>query len=448
MTSKIFSALQAQAQKNRFEKVGDRLEKLKKLQLWIRNHETEIEKALYADFKKPAFESQISEIIFVLSELKFFIKHLKCWMKDKSVGTPLSLLGHKSFIRYDNKGVVLIISPWNYPFMLTVSPLIAALAAGNTIIIKPSELTTHVSDLILKMCSECFNSQEVVVELGDKEKTTELLSYNLDHVFFTGSTPVGKIIAQSCADRLIPYTLELGGKSPAIVDQNVNIKDVVQKIYWGKFLNRGQTCVAPDSLYVHKKIKKDFLQAYQEFENSLKQESASAIITDRHAQRLKNLTGQQLNLELTQTLLIDLETQNSDQFGQIQKEEIFGPVATVNEFTDLVDIQKHYKENINPLSLYVFSEDQDFIDSVLRSFPSGGVGINTLMVQLANHHLPFGGVGSSGQGRYHGHFGFLEFSHQRAVVEQKYFKFILETLFPPYTDLKKKLIQVLKKVIT
>lgn len=446
MTSKIFDSLKLRAHKNRFENASVRIKKLKTLQSWIKNHESDIEAALYADFKKPAFEAQVTEILFTLSEVKFFIQNLSCWMKDKRVNTPLSLFGHKSYVHYENKGVVLLVSPWNYPFMLTVAPLIAAVAAGNTVVIKPSELTPHVSQLLEKMIKDCFDADDVTLEQGDKEKTTELLGYHFDHVFFTGSTNVGKIVAKSCAERLIPYTLELGGKSPAIIDANANIEEAVRKIQWGKFANRGQACVAPDTLFVHKKIKSAFLAAYKKYDESLKSETPSDIISARHSERLKNLTNNQVDLKSSNTALIDLD--DVTQFPKIQEEEIFGPIATVSEFESIEDIRPFYEKNKNPLALYVFSKNTDFIDQVIRNFPSGGVGINTLVVHLANHNLPFGGVGNSGQGRYHGHFGFLEFSHQRAVLKQWGFNFLLEILFPPYTTRKKQAIDWMKKFLT
>lgn len=285
MTLKTFEQLKEKAQLNRFETSNSRIARLKKLQAWIKQHEADIEQALFKDFKKPAFETQTTEIIMALSELKLFIKKTKCWMKDKKVSTPLSLLGHQSIIRYDNKGVVLIISPWNYPFQLSVLPLIPALAAGNTVVIKPSELTPHTSELVKKMCQDCFSENEVTVELGAKEKTEELLTFPFDHVFFTGSIPVGAIVAEKCAKKLIPYTLELGGKSPLIIDKNVDLQDAVEKTYWGKFLNRGQICVAPDTLFIHEKIKKDFIQAYLAYAETLKNESPSQIITTKHEER-------------------------------------------------------------------------------------------------------------------------------------------------------------------
>lgn len=442
MTSKIFSALKEKALSNRSESAASRVERLVKLQRWIKDNESQIEDALFQDFKKPKFETQVTEILLVQSELKYFIQKLPRWMKEKKVSTPIGLAGHISRVRYENKGVVLIISPWNYPFQLTVMPLIAALAAGNTVIIKPSELTHQVSFLLERMCKECFSENEVILEMGEKEKTTELLAYPVDHVFFTGSTPVGRIIAKSCAERLIPYTLELGGKSPTIIDNTINVKEAVKKIFWGKFANRGQACVAPDVLIIHQAIKAQFISEYQKYSDQFKDEHPAEIINENHARRLKGMAD--IDFATTHTLLIESETAPN----QLKTEEIFGPIALVYTYETLQDIEKIYNISPNPLALYVFSDDKTFVETILNKFPSGGVGINTLIVHLANHNLPFGGIGTSGQGRYHGYFGFLELSHQRAILEKNLPNSSLDLIYPPYSAAKSTFIQILKKIVT
>lgn len=450
MTLEIFNSLKLKAAQNRFETSDQRLERLIRLQQWIKKNESMIEQALLSDFNKPQFETQITEIIVVEAELKFFIQNLSSWMKDKKVSTPLSLVDHTSSIRFENKGVILIISPWNYPFQLTLMPLIAALAAGNTVVIKPSELTKNMSLLLQDMVQQTFSPNEVSIELGDKTATEHLLKFQFDHVFFTGSTTVGKIIASQCAPRLIPYTLELGGKSPAIIDQTADLKESVKKIHWGKYLNRGQTCVAPDIIYVHKSIKSNFLTEYKNYDLKTSTDKQSQMISKNHEDRLNQLLkecGQDFDYKNQSTLLIDLSDQKN-KLTAIETEEIFGPMAIVYEFETINDIAEKFVVNPNPLSLYIFSENEKFIDQIMKSFPSGGVGINTLVVQLANHNLPFGGIGNSGQGKYHGYFGFLEFSHQRAVIEQKVINFSLDLLYPPYTLRKKKIIETLKKLIT
>lgn len=442
MTLKTFNALKEKALSNRAESTSVRIERLVKLQKWIKDNETQIEDALLQDFKKPRFETQVTEILLVQSELKYFIQKLPRWMKERKVSTPIGLAGHISRIRYDNKGVVLIISPWNYPFQLTVMPLIAALAAGNTVIIKPSELTPQTSELMKKMCQDCFSENEVILEIGEKEKTTELLNYPVDHVFFTGSTPVGRIIAKACAERLIPYTLELGGKSPVIIDQTVNVKEAVKKIFWGKFTNRGQACVAPDILIIHQSIKEQFITEYQKYSDSFKDENPAAIINQHHTDRLEKMAS--VDLSRVHTCLVEVENASD----KIKTEEIFGPIALMYSYETLQDIERIYNVSPNPLALYIFSEDKNFIETILNRFPSGGVGINTLIVHLANHNLPFGGIGASGQGRYHGYFGFLELSHQRAILEKNLPNSSLDLVYPPYSAAKSTFIQILKKIVT
>lgn len=463
MTLKIFKEFQTKAQEFRSESLSDRLSRLDRLQTWIKKNTHLIEKSLDQDFKKPAFETQTTEILTVLSELKYYKTYLAKWAKDKKVPTPISLAGHTSRIRFEPKGVVLIISPWNYPFQLAVIPLISALAAGNSVILKPSELTVSTSELLKRMCKDCFAEDEVLVELGDKLKTNELLNYNFNHVFFTGSAAVGRIIAVKCAEKLIPYTLELGGKSPAIIDQTADIKDAVKKIHWTKFSNRGQTCVAPDVLIVHKKIKDEFMFEYKKLENSLSGEKSSQIINEKNLIRLQNMCKDQVNLGSVHTHLIEskfkpnelalnseslLNVNLKNKLPLIHTEEIFGPLALVYEFENFEDIEIIYNLNPDPLALYIFSENREQINKVLKHFPSGGVGINTVVVHLANLNLPFGGIGQSGHGQYHGHFGFLEFSHQRAVLEQNLLSSSIEVLLPPYTNVKKRFIQILIKVTT
>ncbi len=444
MTLKIFNDLKEKSFQNRFDTPKKRIDNLRKIQKWIKSNSDKIYAALNADFKKPQFETEVSEILVVLTELKFFIDHLPDWMQDQSVPTPISLLGHSSRIRYENKGVVLIISPWNYPFQLALNPLIAALAAGNAVVLKPSELTPATSQLIFDLCSELFLPSEVTVELGDKDKTSELLSFTFDHVFFTGSTPVGKIIAQKCAEKLIPYTLELGGKSPVIIDETADLNDAISKIHWGKYLNRGQTCVAPDYILVHDSIKSAFMDGFQKYSQTINESKISSIINTKNETRIKSMTNSDYNFHKTPVELIEIQHLDHT----LMSDEIFGPVSPVIAFKTLDQAVEICRKYPDPLAFYIFSKTPQTIDDLLRKIPSGGVGINTISVHLANHHLPFGGRGSSGQGRYHGYFGFLEFSHQRAIIQQNLFSVMMKVIFPPYTPLKNKLIEMTKWIST
>lgn len=442
MNTQNFTALKERSMSFRSESAEARIDRLKKLERWLLINESEILEALKLDFNKPHFETLVSEVLPTIKEVKYTIKNLKRWMKSKSVGTPIGLIGHRSWIRYENKGVVLIISPWNYPFMLAVVPLIAALSSGNTVVIKPSELTPHTSDLIKKMVDNCFYSNEVCVELGAKEKTQELLQYRFDHVFFTGSTQVGKIVAKACAENLIPTTLELGGKSPIIIDETADLDFVVEKVLWSKFLNRGQTCVAPDFALVHSSIADKFSEKLNTYANKFNDTDKAKIISEQHHQRLQNLLGSKVDLN-KQTL----QTKFVENFEDpLMKEEIFGPILPILKYNNESELFNFAKQNEKPLALYVFSKNKQLVNDVLEKLPSGGVGINSVIVHLGNHNLPFGGIGHSGSGEYHGYFGFVEMSHQRAVIKQSYLAILGKLIIPPYVPLKRKVVDFIKKL--
>jgi aldehyde dehydrogenase (NAD+) len=444
MTPQQFAGLKERASIFRHDSVTLRAARLKKLVQWLETHEDDVVFALQRDFNKPKFETLISEIMPSLNEARYAVSHLKSWMKPTCVRTPLTLMGHKSYVRHENRGVVLIISPWNYPFQLAVVPLISAIAAGNAVVIKPSELTPHTSDLIKKMVEQCFYSNEVCVELGGKEKTEELLEYDFDHVFFTGSTAVGKIIAAKCATRLISTTLELGGKSPTIVDETANLNEAADKIFWGKYLNRAQTCVAPDYLILHESIAEKLIEKIDTLAAKHDGQNKGYIISERHHQRLKDMldTPEDLNKKTLVTLKTDSLSHPA------MKEEIFGPVLPYLTYKTATDLNALISVKEKPLSLYVFSKNPKFVDFVLNQFPSGGAGVNSLIVQFGNHHLPFGGVGQSGNGAYHGKHGFIEMSHARAVIQQNYFSILRKLLMPPYSDFKIKVIELFKNYIS
>lgn len=432
MTEDLFAQLKERSRQWRSDQPSDRIARLKRIQSWIVKNNSSIVAALKSDFDKPEFETNLSEIFPTLSEIKHIRRNLKSWMKNNYVTTPLPLLGHRSWIRYENKGVVLVIAPWNYPFQLALIPLVTALAAGNTVILKPSELTPQTAELLKRFAAECFRPDEVSVELGAKEKTQELLTYNFDHVFFTGSTAVGKVIAKACAERLIPVTLELGGKSPTIVDETADLVVTSEKIFWGKFLNAGQTCVAPDYLVVHASVAAELTGKLKALANVHRSDEHAEVVNTTHAERLTKMSQGEAG-----PLALVTDPKSTD---LVMQEEIFGPVLPILKYQSFADLVSIVREFDAPLALYVFSKNKSFIEKVLRAFPSGGVGINAVIVHLANQHLPFGGIGQSGYGRYHGHFGFLELSHQRAVIQQNYFGFLRKLMQPPYTNWKKKLI--------
>lgn len=444
MSPQQFAGLKERASIFRHDSVSLRSSRLKKLVHWLETHEDEIVFALQRDFNKPKFETLISEIMPSLNEARYAVRNLTSWMKPRGVRTPLTLLGNKSYVRYENRGVVLVISPWNYPFQLAVVPLISAIAAGNTIVIKPSELTPHTSDLIKRMVEQCFYSNEVFVELGGKEKTEELLGYDFDHVFFTGSTAVGKIIAEKCASRLIPTTLELGGKSPTIVDETANLTDAAEKIFWGKYLNRAQTCVAPDYLVLHESIAETLIDKINSLSAKHDGQNKGYIITERHHQRLKDMLD--TPVDLNHKTLVTLRLESFDH--PTMKEEIFGPVLPYFIFKSVSELTTLIATKEKPLSLYVFSKNRKFVDFILNQFPSGGAGVNNLIVQFGNHFLPFGGVGHSGNGAYHGKHGFIEFSHARAVIQQNYFSILRKLLLPPYDEFKIRIVEIFKNWVS
>lgn len=442
MNSEIFSSLKLRARTYRSETSKSRIKRLKKFLECIEKNEQSIVTALAGDLGKPHFETYLSEIYPVISELKFFIKNLGGFMKDKKVKTPLVLFGHKSRIRYENKGVVLIIAPWNYPFQLAFIPLIAALAAGNTAVIKPSELTPSTSQLIKNIVEACFNEDEVRVEPGGKEKSVELLNYNFDHVFFTGSTAVGRIVSKACAEKLIPVTLELGGKSTTIIDETADLQNAADKIFWGKFINRGQSCVAPDYILIQEQVAEQFVSMLKNLIEKNHRSEKGRFINEKYHTRLKELGNTTVDLNLTSIEILQLE--HTDH--ALMKEEIFGPLLPIIRFKEFSELEKLIDPGANPLSLYIFSTNQSRIKTLLDRFPSGGAGINSVMLHFGNHHLPFGGIGESGSGKYHGYHGFLEMSHSRAVIEQKFLAITRKLTLPPYTSLQNQLIKWLKYI--
>lgn len=444
MTEQQFLSLKKRSDVFRNDTYSLRIDKVKRIISWIEKNEEDIYDALKSDFNKPQFETLISEIGPCLTEARYVVKNLKSWMKDQKVKTPLVLFGHQSFIRYENKGVVLIIAPWNFPFLLSIVPLISAIAAGNTVVIKPSELTPATSKIIKKLSEDCFYANEVLVEEGSKEKTTELLQFKFDHVFFTGSTHVGKIIAQSCASRLIPVTLELGGKSPTIIDETANITEAAEKIFWGKYFNRSQACVAPDYLIIHHSVVEEFKSKFNQLVLINKDSEKANIITKNHEQRLLKMVDGPYDFNTQVALLFEVKSLNHPSMI----EEIFGPLLPYFVYSQQDEISQYVDSNIKPLSFYVFSHNKTFIDTLLKKYSSGSVGINSVIAQFGNHYLPFGGVGNSGYGSNHGFYGYSELSHRRSIIKRQYFWYLAKLFLPPYTDFKTKLMHKLISITT
>lgn len=432
-----------------------RIDALNKLENIIKKYENDINESLKKDLNKSQFESYMTEIGMVLSDLSYIKKRVKKWSKNERVISELSQFHSKSFITKEPYGVVAIISPWNYPFLLCIEPLIGAIAAGNCAILKVSEESTYTSQIISKMIKEAFEEDYISVLEGEKEVSQELLKQNLDYIFFTGSISVGKIVMEYASKNLIPVTLELGGKSPCIVDKSANLKIAAKRIAFGKFLNAGQTCVAPDYLLLHKSVEKEFIkylkEATLEFysKHPILNENYTRIINERHFNRLIELTkGEKIilggdidreSLKISPTVLGNVSLDSP-----IMQEEIFGPILPIITFENISEVKDIISKFEKPLALYLFTQDKNIENEILKKVSFGSGCINDTIIQLASSKLPFGGVGHSGMGSYHGKHSFDTFTHKRAIVK-KYTWIDLPIRYFPYTDLKMKLLRFFLK---
>lgn len=411
------------------KEIAFRKESLKKLLFEIQQHEEAIQNCLYQDFKKPAFESYISEIGIVIAELKLTINNLNRWCKPKTVIPSILNFPSCEKIYKDPYGTVLIIGPWNYPFQLAITPLIGAIAAGNTVVIKPSELTPKTSQLVGEIIKKCFDPSHVAVIQGDALLVQQLLSHRWDYIFFTGSVNVGKIVARAAAQFLTPTTLELGGKSPCIIDETANLQLAAKRIVWGKFLNAGQTCIAPDYILIDEKVQHNFVvslklaieKAYGK--NPKISEDYPRIINQRNYHRLVKmmenesiLIGGEIDEQELYIAPTVIKTTSLD--CEAMQDEIFGPILPILSYTSEKEIETIIHHFEKPLSLYVFTQKRDFSKKIIQQFAFGGGVVNDTLVHFANHRLPFGGVGFSGQGAYHGKHSFKTFSHQKSVVHR------------------------------
>lgn len=421
-----------------------RKQQLKLLSKNIKNHENELLDALYKDLGKSKVEAYATEIGMLLKSIKLMRKELKNWSKTKQTDTPLYLFPTKSYIKKEPYGTVLIIGPFNYPVQLVFEPLIGAIAAGNTAIVKPSELTPHVAIVIKDIIEDTFDEAYVSVVEGGIEETQALLSLPFDYMFFTGSEKVGKIVYEAAARKLIPVTLELGGKSPVIVDDTANIKVASERISFGKFTNAGQTCVAPDYILVQRKVKNDLIKALKktitEFygENIEKSPDFGRIVNQKHFNRLNDLiqihkdnvvfggNSSKEDLYIEPTLLDNITNDN-----KIMKEEIFGPILPIITYDNFDEVLEIIQSKSKPLSLYLFSEDENMTHRVVEELSFGGGAINDTLMHLANPNLPFGGVCSSGIGQYHGKYSFDTFSHMKSYTF-KSTRLESSLFFPPY----------------
>ncbi len=406
-----------------------RLDALKRLKALVKQYESDIQKALFLDLRKSDFEAYTTEIGVFYDEINLHISHLRNWTSKKCVSSPITAFPARSFYTYEPFGVSLIIAPWNYPFQLVFVPLVSAIAAGNCVVIKPSEISSNTSALIDQMISEAFPKDYIEVVTGDAEVSRELLKLNFDFMFFTGSPRVGKMVMHAAADQLIPVVLELGGKSPCLVDATANISLAARRIIWGKLINAGQTCIAPDYLLVDEKIKTTLVEAIkheinQMFgKNVIDSPDYPRIISEPAYERLKSLMQ-------NGNILVGGQTDDNQRFiaptlldqvlddSSLMQEEIFGPLLPVVTFSDIQDAVRFINQRPKPLALYLFTGSRKTEELVLSRTSSGGVTINDTLMHFTNANLPFGGVGNSGTGSYHGFTGFEAFSHKKPVLRR------------------------------
>lgn len=409
--------------------ISFRLESLRKLLDAVKRYEPDLLTALKKDLNKSEYEAYVMEIMVIKEEIKWMKKNLPKWAKPRKVRTPLVLFGARSYVYPEPYGVNLIIGPWNYPVQLILCPLIGAIAAGNCAVIKPSEYTPHTSKVLKQMIEGVFDLQYVTVVEGEAETAKALLQEPFDHIFFTGSVAVGKSVMESASKSLTPVTLELGGKSPVIVSQDCNLELTARRIVWGKFTNAGQTCVAPDYLYVPEEIKEDLLNQMKEEiirfygENPLVNPDYTRIVSEKHFNRLQSFLksahiviggkSDPDTLKIEPTILDQVSWDDP-----VMQEEIFGPILPVLTYVRLDDVIQQIRQKPKPLALYVFTEDKKVQEKVIASLPYGGGCVNDTLMHVGTPHLPFGGIGTSGIGRYHGKYSFDCFSHQKGLIKQ------------------------------
>ena len=435
--------------------VNTRIENLKKLKNNIKKYEIDIIEALNKDLGKHEFEAYSNEVGFVYSSIEHTIKNIKNWMKPKKVKNDAAQLPGKSYIYKSHYGSVLIIGPYNYPFQLLIEPLIGAIGGGNTVILKPSEYATNIEYIVEKIIKETFDEKYIAVVKGDYTVNSQLLDLQFDYIFFTGIVNVGKIVMEKASKHLTPVTLELGGKSPVIVDNTANLKISAKRIMWGKLINAGQTCVAPDYVLAHEDIYEEFINecinVVKEFygQDIINNKEFGRIINEKHMTRLSNILecdkdkivfGGDIDFEkryISPTILKDVTTDD-----KVMSEELFGPILPVLKYKNMEDLKYFISINKNPLAFYVFSEDENFSEDVINRFSFGGGCVNDTISHVASKYLPFGGIGASGMGNYHGKTSFDTFTHTKAIVK-KNTKLDINLVFPPY----KNKINLIKKIM-
>ena len=455
--ARVFAAQQRKKLELRHSSAEERLAKLRRVKAVIEANKPKIVQAAYDDYRKPELEVALGEIMPAVSAANFALKHLRRWMKPQRVKKPMNMIGIQCELHYEPKGSSLIIAPWNYPIFLTFVPLVSAVAAGCTAVLKPSEMTPHLSALIEEMVAEAFDESEVRVFQGDASVASALLELPFDHIFYTGNPQIGKVVMAAAAKHLTSVTLELGGKSPVIIDETADVEVAAQRIAWGKFLNCGQTCVAPDHVWIHESRKDELVSAVKRIVHDAYEQDAdsvrssphySRIVNHRHFERITGLIEEARSRGAT--VEVGGETDGEQNFiaptllsgvakdARIMDEEIFGPVLPMLTYRDIEEVLDYVNERPKPLALYVFSKVRGTVDRVLRATSSGGTAVNNVMIHGLSPYMPFGGVNNSGIGKSNGFFGFKEFSNEKAVAIQKSKFSALQMFAPPYTQRMKK----------
>ncbi|OJJ17671.1 aldehyde dehydrogenase family protein [marine bacterium AO1-C] len=458
---RVFEAQRANTQRLKNTSAQERIAKLKALKQAIQTSQSELQQAIHSDFRKSPEETDLSEVFIVFKAIDDACRNLRKWMRSKKVATPKALLGTSSRIVKEPKGVALIIAPWNYPFQLTIDPLISAIAAGNAAILKPSEMTPHTSAYMKKLITQVFKDDEVALFEGDAEVAQYLLKKRFDHIFFTGSPMLGKIIMKAASEHLTPVTLELGGKSPTVVDDTANIEDAADKITYGKFLNCGQTCIAPDYILVHESVKDNLVKSIKNKIHQFYGEDVQAspdltrIVNERHFKRVTGLLEDATEkgaaiaeggqTDASQNYVAPTLLDNINENMEVMHEEIFGPLLPIVTFKNLQEATDIINSKEKPLAMYIFSKSKANQQFLVQHTSAGGTTINDTLLHITNPNLPFGGVNNSGFGKTHGYYGFEAFSNERAVLKQRVGFTGIKLIYPPYNDKVRKYIKMFFK---
>jgi aldehyde dehydrogenase (NAD+) len=431
-----------------------RKHQLAELARMMREHEADFAEALKADLNKCRFEAVLTEMSFVESEADYARKHLTKWVRSKRVGTPLMAMPGRSYIRPEPKGVVLIIAPWNYPLSMVCAPLVGAIAAGNCAVMKPSEVTTHTSAAIARILPRYLDNDAFAVIEGGIPETTELLENQFDHILYTGNERIARVVMTAAARHLTPVTLELGGKSPCLIDKSADLEVAASRIAWGKFINAGQTCVAPDHVLVHKDVAAQFADTLaariKDFYGDDPSQSPDfcRIASERHTARFaKLLEGQKIHtggrVDVAQRYVEPTIVLDPDPDSELMRDEIFGPVLPIITVDEMHHAIKFVADRPKPLALYLFTKSKALEDAVLHKLSAGSVCVNDAVIFMVSPELPFGGIGNSGMGRYTGWYGFETFSHMKPVMKRS-FRFDAPMRYPPYDDFKAKIMRMVR----